>query len=86
MASPINLRMSERDWGILLALSVLWGGSFFFIDLAVEEISPFTLVLLRVALAAAILLGFLSVTRRQLPFARSTVLPFLLLALLIQSG
>ena len=42
-------RMNGRDWAILLFLSVLWGGSFFFIDVAVESVPPFTLVLARVA-------------------------------------
>ncbi|MDB5560525.1 MAG: protein of unknown function transrane, partial [Enterovirga sp.] len=40
---------------MLLALSVLWGGSFFFVAVAVKEIPPFTLVLLRVGIAAALL-------------------------------
>ena len=82
MAGNINLRMGGREWGILIFLSVLWGGSFFFIDVAVREIAPFTLVLLRVATAAAILLAVLKLTGRHLPFAHSTALPFLLLALL----
>ena len=44
--------MSGRDWAILLTLSVLWGGSFFFIEIAVETVTPLSLVLVRVALAA----------------------------------
>ena len=36
-------------------LSVLWGGSFFFAAVAVRDIPPLTLVLARVALAAALL-------------------------------
>ena len=44
--------MARRDWGLLVVLSVVWGGSFFFIEIAVREISPFTLVFLRVAIAA----------------------------------
>ena len=50
--SPIARHMSARDWAILLVLSVLWGGSFFFIDVAVESVSPFTLVFLRAFVAA----------------------------------
>jgi drug/metabolite transporter (DMT)-like permease len=47
--------MSALAWSLLIALSVLWGGSFFFVGVAVAEIPPLTLVALRVGLAAAIL-------------------------------
>lgn len=38
-------------------MSILWGGSFFFVDVAVKEIPPLTIVLGRVALASIILLA-----------------------------
>lgn len=47
--------MSALAWFLLVALSVLWGGSFFFVGVAVAEIPPLTLVTLRVAIAAAML-------------------------------
>lgn len=47
--------MSALAWFLLIALSVLWGGSFFFVGVAVAEIPPLTLVTLRVAIAAAML-------------------------------
>ena len=31
--------MSGRDWAILLVLSVLWGGSFFFIEIAIGTVA-----------------------------------------------
>ena len=79
---PIRLRMGPSEWAILLLLSVLWGGAFFFIDVAVESVAPFTLVLLRVLLGAAILLLVLLVGGRGLPFERRMWGPFLVLALL----
>ncbi len=51
----INRPMTALEWGLLLCLSLLWGGSFFFIGVAVQAIPPLTLVFLRVALAAAML-------------------------------
>ena len=51
-ASP---RMGATEWLLLLTLSVLWGGSFFFAKIAVAEVPPLTLVFLRVAIAAAAL-------------------------------
>ena len=44
--------MGPREWGMLLILSVLWGGSFFFVDVAVAELLTFTIVFLRVGIAA----------------------------------
>lgn len=55
-AAPLSpLVLSPRDWAMLVTLSVLWGGSFFFAKIAVAEIPPLTLVALRVAIAAAAL-------------------------------
>lgn len=50
-----KLTMSAADWLLLVCLSVLWGGSFFFAKVAVEDLPPLTLALGRVAIAAAIL-------------------------------
>src|ERR1043165_6155128 len=47
--------MSATDWALLVFLSVLWGGSFYFAKIAVAEIPPLTLALGRVAIAAAVL-------------------------------
>jgi drug/metabolite transporter (DMT)-like permease len=47
--------MSLTDWALLLVLSVLWGGSFYFAKIAVSEIPPLTLALGRVGIAAAAL-------------------------------
>jgi drug/metabolite transporter (DMT)-like permease len=47
--------MTAREWGLLALLSVLWGGSFFLVGVAVKELPPLTLVSLRVGIAAAIL-------------------------------
>jgi drug/metabolite transporter (DMT)-like permease len=47
--------MTTREWSLLALLSLLWGGSFFFIGVAVKELPPLTLAALRVGLAALIL-------------------------------
>ena len=51
--------MNARDWGQLLLLGAIWGGSFFFARIAVAEMHPLVLVLFRVAIAAAALHVFL---------------------------
>ena len=48
--------MDGQDWTLLIFLSLLWGGSFFFAGVALKELPPLTVVLVRVALAAAALL------------------------------
>jgi drug/metabolite transporter (DMT)-like permease len=54
MAAP-QRAMTTREWGLLALLSLLWGGSFFLIGVAIKELPPLTLVTLRVGLAAALL-------------------------------
>lgn len=60
--------MSLFDWSLLLALSILWGGSFFFVGVAVKALPPFTIVLLRVVIAALALHLVLRATRTAMPW------------------
>lgn len=59
--------MSWRVWTWLLSLSVLWGGSFFFAKVALGALGPFTVVFVRVALAA-LALNLLRPMRRDAPW------------------
>ncbi len=47
--------MSWRAWGAFAALSIIWGLPYFFIKLAVAELSPMTVAFGRVTLAALVL-------------------------------
>ena len=82
IAKPSARAMTSRDWGMLLLLGAIWGGSFFFARVAVAEIPPLTLVLFRVGIAGFFLHLYLVVAgpsfRLALPFAGS----FFVLALL----
>jgi len=51
--------MNGGDWLRLVALSVLWGGSFLFYRMLATELPPLTTVLGRVAIGAAALLAIL---------------------------
>jgi drug/metabolite transporter (DMT)-like permease len=68
--------MSRSQWLLLVALSVLWGGSFFFVGIAVKELPVFTIVLVRVALAAALLLPVVLYLGLRLPRTPGEWLPF----------
>ncbi|MBR0937490.1 DMT family transporter [Bradyrhizobium jicamae] len=73
--------IDRRDWSLLGVLSVLWGGSFFFNGVIVRELPPLTVVLLRVALGAVILLPLLRTYRIALPKGLSGWAPFFAMGL-----
>lgn len=54
-------------WGLLVALSLVWGGSFFFAEVALAALPPFTIVLARLAVGAAGLWLLAGLTRTALP-------------------
>ncbi len=66
-APTINQTMGPLEWGLLILLSVLWGGSFFFAEIALVELRPFTVVFGRVVLAAATLVILVKVTGGRMP-------------------
>ena len=67
MKSAINSVMTVKDWAMLLSLSILWGGSFFFIGVAVDGLPPLTIVTLRVGIAALVLWIVLLLSGRGAP-------------------
>src|SRR5215475_14148832 len=74
-------RIDVRDWSLLSVLSILWGGSFFFNGAALRELPPLTLVFLRVALGAAILLPLLRMQGIRLPKGIAGWKPFVAIGL-----
>lgn len=59
--------MSPYEWLLLTILSILWGGSFFFVGVAVEALPPLTIVTLRVFWAAIALLAVVYFTGSRMP-------------------
>jgi drug/metabolite transporter (DMT)-like permease len=59
--------MTGRDWVLLVLLSILWGGSFFFAKVIVQEMPPFTLVFVRFACVAGALWVYLAISGTRLP-------------------
>ncbi len=74
--APVNKPMSSREWAMLIALSALWGGSFFFIGVMVKELPTLTIVVGRVLLAALILLAVLKASGAAIPTSRTVWLAF----------
>ncbi len=73
--------MTLKDWAQLLLLGAIWGGSFFFARIAVAELHPLALVLLRVAIAAAALQAYLALRGPSFRLAFPHAGMFFLLAL-----
>ena len=63
--------MTPLEWGMLLALAAVWGGSFFFNGIAVRELPVFTVVVFRVALGAVILFMILKLKMERMPASRA---------------
>ncbi|PKR55247.1 DMT family transporter [Thalassospira marina] len=80
--SPSEQGIDGLSWLMLIVLSVLWGGSFFFTEIALRELPPFNLVLARVALAATILWLIIGLRRISLPHMPSVWLGFLVMGIL----
>jgi drug/metabolite transporter (DMT)-like permease len=68
--------MTVADWGLLLLLSFLWGGSFFFVKVIVRDVPPFTLVLVRFVIAAGALWIYLGMRRLSVPRSLSAWVAF----------
>jgi len=59
--------MGLQDWAQIIVLSILWGGSFFFIGVAVTDMHPLTIVFSRVSLAAVALVVAVRLMRLPMP-------------------
>lgn len=65
------------EWGLLIALATVWGGSYFFVKVAVAELQPFMVVAARVGLAMVALHLIARLTGTPLPRSPQLWLAFL---------
>ena len=75
-SGSINRAMSPGNWALIALLSIIWGGSFFFIGVAVKGLPPFTIVGLRVGIAALALHVIVRATHLRMPFTREAWVAF----------
>jgi drug/metabolite transporter (DMT)-like permease len=73
--------VSRRHLLMLLALAAIWGSSFLFIELALRDLAPSTLILLRMGSGAVALGIYIVVRGRSVAVLRPYVLPLALLGL-----
>ncbi len=78
----VNRTMAPLEWALLVTLSLLWGGSFFFVGVVVEALPPLTIVVLRVGLAALALNVIVLAMGLRMPTERRTWAAFLGMGLL----
>lgn len=64
MSGPI---MAAREWLLLIFLSLIWGGSFFFAEVALRDLGPFTIVCVRVSIAGLALWIYVYLTGYRMP-------------------
>ena len=74
--------MTSVEWGLLLVLSLLWGGSFLFNGILVKVWPPLTIVTGRVVLAALALWLIVRLAGVAVPKTREVWLAFLVMGLL----
>lgn len=74
--------MGLSEWILLVVLSVLWGGSFFFIKIVLKDLQPLTVVLSRVSLAAIALTTFVFLKGKRMPISPSLWGEFLVMGIL----
>lgn len=80
MSNP--LKMGRTEWVMLFMLATMWGGSFFFAKIALQQIAPMTLVFLRVSLGAVALLVILKLMRKRIPGDARIWMAFFVMGLL----
>jgi drug/metabolite transporter (DMT)-like permease len=70
-----------RKWAAFWFLGIIWGSSFLFIRIGVEQLSPFQLVFIRTGIAAVGLNLVLLAQGKHLPFDRKSLTPLIIIAI-----
>jgi drug/metabolite transporter (DMT)-like permease len=76
-----GLALGRAEWGMLGALSIIWGGSFLFMAVAARELPTLTIVAARVTLAAAVLWAVIALRGAQVPRGRAVLGAFLVMGI-----
>lgn len=59
--------MSLKNWFRFIALGLIWGSTFFWVKIGLQEVGPFTVVFFRLIIAAIALAAFFVITRKRFP-------------------
>ena len=69
--------MKLKEWGAFALLGLIWGSSFLWIKIAVQEIGPFTLVAFRLLFGLIGLSIVMRLQKQSFPRSRKTLLAYL---------
>ena len=78
----INSRMGLVEWTMLVLLSMLWGGSYYFVEIALLEWSPLLIVGVRVFVASIVIWGIVLAAGLPIPRSLSAWMAFFWMGLL----
>ncbi len=81
-SSQIKQSMGPVEWAMVIVLSLVWGGSFFFGGVAVKELPTFTIVVCRVSFAAIALWAVVAVMGVTIPREAKVWQAFFMMGLL----
>jgi len=81
-STAINSRMGLVQWSMLVLLSMLWGGSYFFVEIALEEWSPLLIVAVRIVVASIVIWGIVLAAGLPIPGSRTAWMAFFFMGLL----
>ena len=81
MYAPISSHMNFHVWVMLIVLSILWGTSFIFTEIALEDFRPLTIATLRVSGAASALWIYLLIIGAEIPRSLSIWGAFLIMGI-----
>jgi drug/metabolite transporter (DMT)-like permease len=82
VVSRRSMTIDRRSWLLLVLLAILWGGSYFFNGVALRDLPPLTIVLVRVGLGAVFLVPLLKPLGGAWPKTARGWLPYLVMGLL----
>ncbi len=82
MMRPMTSGISRLDWALFFVLATVWGGSYLFIKIGIESLSPLTLVACRLGIATVTLGLVLGLARERLPRERGTYARLIVMACL----
>ena len=81
MYAPVSSHMNFHVWVMLVVLSILWGTSFIFTEIALEDFRPLTIATLRVSGAASVLWIYLLIIGAEIPRSLSIWGAFLIMGI-----
>jgi drug/metabolite transporter (DMT)-like permease len=82
MAPAIQKTMGLAEWAMLLALGIIWGGSFYFYAIAILELPTFTIVFLRIGIGTLALWMIVGLAGLKAPSNIAAWSNFLIMGLL----